>query len=533
MEDGVAARLDGGAASYLPLPVAQHGAGDPELRGSVAHVGRVRVEVSPRSRARFVRQIPRARQRDLDLPHSHGFDAPETVVRSALNHEAFWNAMTDDPKVLVPVVAAIVGGLGFLAGRADRWRQARREDAFDVQAVLKERLQLRDDRIKALEEQGPDVLLERARTRVERMQEELEQETKLRSRSEQEVRATSAELGRLREDAERLQTTVDVVSQELDSLRSTHETTAAAGARLHAALESKGKELEQLKAELEKSLAVLAAAAARDARWLHMVRTQLMPPQPGRVPFHNDAEIAIRGFHVGQTQRPPVLTKVTWSNLPEVENGLHRGYRAALVFEGNNFRPGVTFAIRTPRHAESDPVHWREPSVYFGSYLEVSSGGDDLEGPLSWRECRFAVMNPDGRESAWVEFEYPYDSGALDAELDRCELQGRELYAKGEYGAADEPLRRAKVFSSRLLGDDDARTVALGKLRDEAADRAALARLRFRTGDHVRINAGDHSGKIGKIVWVGLRHGVPYEVHLDSASEPVFVRDEDVESAQV
>ena len=61
--------------------------------------------------------------------------------------------------------------------------------------------------------------------------------------------------------------------------------------------ESLDAEIARIRSDLGKASATLLAAAVRDVGWLHAVRTQLMPKEPGRAPFHNDAEIASRGYH--------------------------------------------------------------------------------------------------------------------------------------------------------------------------------------------------------------------------------------------
>jgi hypothetical protein len=93
--------------------------------------------------------------------------------------------------------------------------------------------------------------------------------------------------------------------------------------------------------QLNQTSLLLARSAMKDASWLSFVRQTMMPKQPGRVPFHNSAEVALRGYHAAAGNRVvPVLREVTWSPLAYSEGGLHRGYRAGIIFHGDNFVPG-------------------------------------------------------------------------------------------------------------------------------------------------------------------------------------------------
>ena len=40
------------------------------------------------------------------------------------------------------------------------------------------------------------------------------------------------------------------------------------------------------------------------------------------------------------------LVAVTWEKLAHVEEGLHRGYYAGIIFHGSEFVPGVTWTTR-------------------------------------------------------------------------------------------------------------------------------------------------------------------------------------------
>lgn len=145
-------------------------------------------------------------------------------------------------------------------------------------------------------------------------------------------------------------------------------------------------EIARVTKDLEGARLALAKAAIKDASWLTFIRTRLMPEGHGQIPFHNSAEVALRGFHVGNPDIP-VLESVTWSRLPYTEEGKHRGFRAGLLFKGSKFAPGITVTHRrigqaSPSPGQSD-YFWQQPNIYFGDYLELSTHDDADEGPLS------------------------------------------------------------------------------------------------------------------------------------------------------
>ena len=188
-----------------------------------------------------------------------------------------------------------------------------------------------------------------------------------------------------------------------------------------AAKEKVEREIVGVRGELGRATATLVAAAIKDANWLAMVKSRLIPKQQGRVPFHNDEEVALRGYHCSNVRGAPTLAEVTWSKLAYNENKLHRGYYAGLIFRGKGFAPGITFTSRqvgetTPPAGRAD-YWWRLPNTYFGDYLEVSTNEDEFESPLSYRNTEFCVRNPQGECSAWVRFSYAYDEPRLRAIL--------------------------------------------------------------------------------------------------------------------
>jgi Domain of unknown function (DUF4062) len=289
--------------------------------------------------------------------------------------------------------------------------------------------------------------------------------------------------------------------------------------------------LTTLQAEVEAQRVVLTMAAVGDAQWLHAVRTQMMPKQPGRVPFHNALEVAMRGYNVAGASQQPNLAEVTWSLLPYNEGGLHRGYRAGLIFRGSGFAPGVTWSERrkngSPASLEDRAVWWRLPNIYFGDYLEVSTHDDPEEGPVGHLNFEFAVKNPEGQMSEWVAFSYPFDEAKLRETIRLSADRARGLVAAHDHAAAVEPFRKAMVYSDRLLGETDPQTVSLRREWDAALDNAALARLRFRKGDRVRLKDGQNVSKVGTIKELHLRHVHAYRVETEGG-ETVQVGDEDV-----
>lgn len=306
------------------------------------------------------------------------------------------------------------------------------------------------------------------------------------------------------------------------------------------------QELEEQRAQLTSELEVarkqsigaqtaLALAAMRDANWLQFIRSTLMPKQPGRVPFHNDAEVAIRGYRCSNlVSRQPVLVKVTWSKLAYNEGGLHRGYRAGLIFHGHGFAPGITIASRSIGDTAPPPGrkdYWyHQPNIYFGDYLEISTNDDELESPLGDRDLEYKVRNPNGKESDWVRFSYEFDDAKLMQVLEESERRGRELMALGKFGEAVEPLRKAWVFSRHLPITPERRSEN-ERIWNEAIDKDRLSQLRFREGARLRILSGDHQGKIGTVHQLALRHVHAYFIDIEGANERIAAADNQVEMA--
>jgi hypothetical protein len=255
---------------------------------------------------------------------------------------------------------------------------------------------------------------------------------------------------------------------------------------------------------------LLGQAAMRDVPWLEFIRRTMMPKQPGRVPFHHSAEVALRGYKPTGGRKTPVLREVTWAKLPERENNLHRGYKAGIVFKGSDFVPGITTTYR--RRGENGPpagntdYFWRLPNIYFGDYLEISVGDDEIESSLSWRDYEFQVKNPEGEKSDWVLYTYPFDDEMLHKVRSESSALGKKLLTEGRAAEAIEPLRKAYVFSDRILGIQHPETLSAKLVWEEARDKAALAKLRHRVGDEVTVSSGPHSAKSGVIERLLLNH---------------------------
>jgi hypothetical protein len=307
----------------------------------------------------------------------------------------------------------------------------------------------------------------------------------------------------------------ETLQQQLAGIQSELEKTVGTTQEQIARLGSEKSEVQArlgaVTQQLNHTSLLLARAAIKDASWLNFVRRTMMPVQPGRVPIHNSVEVALRGFHAAAGGRQkPMLREVTWSKLQYVEGGLHRGYKAGIIFKGGMFTPGVTWTQR--RRGETGPptgnndYFWRLPNIYFGDYLEVSTADDEVEGPLSWRDNEFQVKNPEGQTSDWVLFTYPFDDELLTRIRSDSLQQGNELLAAGKAAEAIEPLRKAYVFSDRMLGIQHEETLRAKSIWERARNEAALAKLRFRVSDQLTVTAGPHAGKRGVVVKLLLNH---------------------------
>jgi hypothetical protein len=266
--------------------------------------------------------------------------------------------------------------------------------------------------------------------------------------------------------------------------------------------------------QLQRTGFLLAQAAVKDASWLEMVQRTMMPKQPGRVPFHHSAEVALRGYKARVNRTIPVLREVTWSLLPNREANLSRGYRAGIIFRGSDYLPGATYARR--RRGETGPPpgntedFWHLPSTYYGDYLEVGTSDNPPESPLDCRDYEFQVRNPEGEKSEWVQFSFPFDDVELESTRLEAAQAGEALIANGQPRASVEPFRKAMVFADRMYGIGDSRAVAAKARWMEARREAHLSELRFRTGDLLHVSEGPHAGKDGVVREILIDHVFAY-----------------------
>jgi len=93
-----------------------------------------------------------------------------------------------------------------------------------------------------------------------------------------------------------------------------------------------------------------------------------------------------------------------------------------------------------------------------------------------------------------------------------------------------EPFRKALTYSERLNGYNSSQAECLRRERMEAMQNAALARLRFRQLDRVRVTSGQYAGRIGTIKELYLSHTAPYLISTEDGIE-VQAADSEVEPA--
>ena len=211
----------------------------------------------------------------------------------------------------------------------------------------------------------------------------------------------------------------------------------------------------------------------------------------------------------------------------------NRGFKAGIIFHGSNFVPGVTTTYR--RRGDGLPsgnsdYFWRLPNIYFGDYLEISTSDDAPEAALSWRDYEFQAKNPDGSKSEWVIFSYPFDDESLTRIRLASLAEGEQLLAADRPAQAVEPLRKAWVFADRMLGIHHAEALAAKAVWETAREKAALSKLHFRQGDSLKVTAGPHAGRRGKVDRLMLNHLHAYVVEPTSdEGEPFMAADNEVE----
>ncbi len=224
-------------------------------------------------------------------------------------------------------------------------------------------------------------------------------------------------------------------------------------------------ELDLIKAkeQLEQAKIKLTLSALKDFSWLETIKKTLMPKQEGRVPFHNDEEVSMHGYHCSNMRNYKIeLIKVTWSKLQYIENNLHRGYYAGIIFYGKNIPPGTTYASRII-NTNNEKLFWRLPNIYFRDYLEVSTNEDEIESPLAWINHEFCIKTPEGELSNWIKFSFDFDNKKIINEFNIQKNSGLALFDKGEYAASIEYLRRSYTIGKNFpeIPDEEANSLSI------------------------------------------------------------------------
>ena len=92
-------------------------------------------------------------------------------------------------------------------------------------------------------------------------------------------------------------------------------------------------------------------------------------------------------------------------------------------------------------------------------------------------------------------------------------------------------MRKAYVFTDRMLGITHEETLRIKAEWNHAIDEAALAKLRFRAGDHLVVASGPESGKSGIVECLLLRHVHAYLIKSEDGNN-FQASDAQVERAQ-
>jgi hypothetical protein len=273
--------------------------------------------------------------------------------------------------------------------------------------------------------------------------------------------------------------------------------------------------------QLNRTTMMLASAALRDSRWFEFLRRTMRPRQAGRVPFHHTGEVALRGYSIGgDAHRSPRLAEVTWARLPNHEDGIARRYTAGLVFKGERFAPGITWAQRQRGATEDVQEHcWRLPNIYFGDYLEVSTYDDESQSALSYRDQEFQVRNPGERPSDWISFSYEFDYNKLAEIRDVSLEQGLSLLSDNKPQEAIAPLLKASNMTRYLHNSAPPPKSDPFGPHARACELAALSRLRFRAGTQLLVVDGPHSGKSGVVTRLLLNHHHAYTITTEDGHE--------------
>jgi len=107
--------------------------------------------------------------------------------------------------------------------------------------------------------------------------------------------------------------------------------------------------------------------------------------------------------------------------------------------------------------------------------------------------------------------------------------QGIVLLEAGEAAEAVEPLRKAYVFSDRMLGVQAQETLSKKATWERALDEAALSKLRFRIGARLRVISGPYAGATGTVEKLLLRHVHAYVIRQQSDETLLQASDVQVE----
>jgi hypothetical protein len=89
--------------------------------------------------------------------------------------------------------------------------------------------------------------------------------------------------------------------------------------------------------------------------------------------------------------------------------------------------------------------------------------------------------------------------------IEQLEL-GRALLAGGKPVEAVEPMRKAFIFSDRILGLTNEETLRIKAEWEHTRNEAALSKLRFRPGARLSVISGPEAGKTGIVERLLLNH---------------------------
>jgi hypothetical protein len=123
----------------------------------------------------------------------------------------------------------------------------------------------------------------------------------------------------------------------------------------------------------------------------------------------------------------------------------------------------------------------------------------------------------------------PLDDVLLDQVRRNSLEQGKKLLVAGKAAEAIEPLRKAYVFADRMLGVQHSETLSAKAIWEEARDKAALAKLRFREGARLKVSSGPHASQSGIVKRLLLSHLHAYVIQPEEG-EAFQAADDQVEA---